>query len=112
MVPNGKLRKICKKLIGIAYPDYKGRKIYFETKNEIDISDNFWDGGTRSYYVFIRGDGKQYVVQASNPFKDKPDQKVTLEQGLICVTHKFFCGHDCGCTVIIPIADRLLLESD
>jgi hypothetical protein len=89
-----------------AYPEYKGRKFFLEYKKEVDTSYNAnWCEGTRTYYTFVRLDnGATMNPPDVAPWnRDKIlNAKTPIPNGAVCVTNSFFCGHDCGITVIFP----------
>ena len=92
-------RKILRKIALTAYPDYTGRKINVQSVKTITMIDNYWDGGTRIYYVFLRSDGKSFCLPADNPYRDNLEKKIDLPENVVCVTHDYFCGHDCGINI-------------
>jgi hypothetical protein len=102
------------KIVGIAkyaYPDYEGRKFFLEYKNSVDTSYNAnWEGGSRTYYTFVRLDnGATMNPPDVAPWnRDKIlNAKTPIPNGAVCVAHAFFCGHDCGVTVILPEQNQL-----
>jgi hypothetical protein len=90
------------KLMKSVYPDYKGLKFYIIAQDKPFSTISYWDGGTRTYFTFIRADGNVLHQPNSSPWKQYDDEQRTaqLVPGLACVTHKFFCGHDCGLTIM------------
>jgi hypothetical protein len=62
--------------------------------------ENYWDGGTRSYYVAVRiNDGAVSDFGTDNPFMASAHAEVDLPAGVILVEHTIFCGRDAGITV-------------
>lgn len=89
------------KMAKYCYPEYKGRKFYLKYEDNVDVGENAnWSGGTRTYYKFVRLDGKLMNVPDFAPWKRPENEVVELVSGVACVTHSFFQGHDCGLTVI------------
>lgn len=83
---------------------YRGRKIEIFPTTEVDVrSANYWDGGTRTTYTFL----KLPSLEALNVPSMHPayDQRVTrplpLRPGMICVQHTIFCGKDAGITICV-----------
>jgi hypothetical protein len=95
-----------------AYPDYKGRKMYLQYENTVDTGWNAnWSGGTKTYYKFVRLDnGKIFSVPDLAPWKRPENEVVEIPQGAACITHTFFCGTDCGVTVIFPKEKQICLQ--
>lgn len=95
--PDGKIREI----VGTAFPDYKGRKFSISTvvPNRID---SFWDGGSRTYYVFYElATGKAFNVHSNHPMFERgnPNYIEKLPRGILLIAHKIFCGKDMGITI-------------
>jgi len=95
---------LIKKIVKHCYPDYKGRKFYILYDDEVDTNFNAnWGGGTKTYYKFCRLDnGNIFDIPDFAPWNRPKDGKTAIPQGAVCVTHSFFQGHECGCTVIFP----------
>jgi hypothetical protein len=91
------------------YPDYKGRKFYLEYKEKVDIGvDANWSGGTRKYYKFVRLDNGSILNPPDiAPWKRPDNEEVQIPNGAACITHAFFCGHDCGLTIILPNQNQI-----
>lgn len=98
---NPKFKKVIKNLIKRVHPDYNGRKIYAQIQKEpIDCNWNAnWDGGTKTYYTFIKSNLDVMKTPDFAPWNRPENMSVVLPKGVVCVTHAFFQGHDCGCTV-------------
>ena len=95
--PDNKLKEI----VGTAFPDYKGRKFSISTAvpNRVD---SFWDGGSRTYYVFYElATRKAFSVQSNNPTYERgnPNYIDKLPRGILLIAHKIFCGKDMGITI-------------
>ena len=92
-----------------AYPDYKGRKFYVEIWDgkPIDIT-SYWDGGSRTYFRFVRADGRMLVPPETAPWvQAKENREAVLVPGVALVRHTYFCGHECGITVILHPDDEI-----
>lgn len=100
---------IIYKIAKYAYADYKGRKIHLEYNTSVDTGYNAnWEGGSRTYYKFIRLDnGKILSVPDFAPWKRPKNEIVDIPNGAACVIHEFFQGHDCGLTVILPKQNQI-----
>ena len=87
-----------------AFPEYAGRKFYFEAQSHALDMRSYWDGGSREYYKFVSlVDGRVSVeVPAQSAFDLAVSgiDKVFVPLGFVAVRHAFFCGNDCGLTVI------------
>jgi len=99
-------REQAKKIALKAFPDYKGRKFHFAEKEQIDTSYNAnWCEGTRTYYKFVRLSDGAVMDNPNEPLAPwardyhSNTEKAILPDGLACVTHTIFCGHDTGCCV-------------
>lgn len=92
-----------------AYPEYSGRK-YRVRINEHPINvRSCWDGGSRSYYRFIKLDGTTETIEvpAQSAFDAQIPgaEAVPLQPGLACVEHRIFCGKDMGIQIHIHPAN-------
>lgn len=89
------------------YPEYKGRKFFLETTDSTFDTTSYWDGGTRTYYKFVKYDGTVMTLPETHPFiqHTKENREAQLVQGLVCVKHSIFCGHDCGLTIMLHPSD-------
>lgn len=95
-----------KKIALSAFPSYTGRKFRVSVQESPMSVKSYWDGGTRSYYTFVRLDNAKAgpAVPVQHPFFDKQIEgadKVQLVPGLACVEHVIFCGKDLGVTIHI-----------
>jgi len=92
-----------KRIAQKAYPEYRGRKFYLIPQSYPLDCRSCWDGGSRTYFRFVRLVDMQVSgqVPAQSAF-DKPIsglEAVTIPEGFVCVTHSIFCGRDSGLTV-------------
>jgi hypothetical protein len=89
------------------YPDYKGRKFFLEVFDKSFDTTSYWDGGSRTYYKFVKSDGNVLSLPETHPFiqHTKENREAQLIPGLVCIKHTFFCGHDCGLTIIFHPVD-------
>jgi hypothetical protein len=91
---------LVKRLIATTFPEYRGRKVKARLWTKPMRLSNYWDGGTRSYYVAIRiADGAVADFGTDNPFERSAHEPVDLPAGVILVEHSYFCGKDMGLTV-------------
>jgi hypothetical protein len=96
-----------------AYPDYNGHKFRVSTRTTINVRSS-WDGGTRSWFKFIRLDGTDSTVTVPDQSAFDPRiqgaDAVPLVPGLACVEHTVFCGKDMGIRIHVhpENAPRLL----
>lgn len=84
-----------------AYPDYNGRKYGIEVTEKINVRNtSYWDGGSRSYFKFIKLDGTDSTVTVPPQSAFDPQiqgaDAVPLQPGLACAEHIIFCGKDMG----------------
>jgi hypothetical protein len=94
-----------------AFPDYRGRTFKLRVDPRPNrLTDTYWDGGSRSRYVFIRiDDGRIYHLPdfISGGFLPTADaalrtlDSVPMVPNVALVRHAVFCGKDCGLTVTL-----------
>jgi hypothetical protein len=88
-----------------AYPEYNGRTFRIEVASHPINVKSYWDGGSRSYFRFIRLDGSADTlnVPAQSAFdaQIKNADAVPLVPGLSCVEHTIFCGKDTGIRIYL-----------
>lgn len=96
--------KQIKQIAKLAYPDYNGSKFYLEAqKHPLDLRSS-WQDGSRDYFRFVRL--ADLAVSAEVPAQSGYDRPVSglaefmVPEGFVVVRHVFFCGHDCGLSVI------------
>lgn len=93
-----KLRKAdCKEILKLTFPNYKGRKYNLSLRQNYYISDSYWNGGSRTYTKLVNFN--------DNKIKELPEMKwegkeFEITDNMLIVTHNYFCGHDCGITII------------
>jgi hypothetical protein len=109
---DGSLQNIVK----ACYPDYKGKKIRISNyAGKMNLS-SYWDGGSRTYYVFYHLDsGKTAVVHSNHPFfeANQPSVLDKLPERVLLVAHIFFCGKDLGIEIHANTSDMApLLPTD
>lgn len=95
------------KIARASFPAYNGRLFQLAVSDSpIDVR-SYWDGGSRSYFVFVNLATMQasQQVPAQSAF-DAPingADSVQLPEGFACVEHSIFCGKDMGLTIhILP----------
>lgn len=91
---------MVKRIIAATFPEYNGRKIKARLWTAPRVLDNYWDGGSRSFYKAIRvEDGALADFGTDNPFHAVTHAPVDLPEGVLLVEHVIFCGKDLGLTV-------------
>ena len=72
-----------------------------------------FSGGSKSYYKFVRFDnGAIFNIPDFSPWKRPENEIVQIPNGAACVTHSFYCGHDCGVSVILPKQNQLEVRGE
>ena len=74
-----------------AFPDYKGRKFYLDTRIPTKLN-SYWQDGYRDYYAFYNvSDGKILPVHSNHPVfeKDQPRDLTVLPDGVILLCHSY-----------------------
>lgn len=95
-----------KTLLRLAYPRYTGRKYRMEFAREITLYDRDWSGGTHCDYVVLRDIGHG-IERAETPMfrpsapADQYAPTLPIPPGYVVVTHRMFCGHDCGIVIVV-----------
>ena len=92
-----------KQIIHDCFPEYKGRKIRLTDHMPSNIS-SWWDGGTRTYFVFYQpSTRKTFQVHSNHPYFEasqpssfNPD---LLQDDVLLISHTIFCGKDIGITI-------------
>lgn len=88
---------LVKRVIAATFPEYRGRKVKAQYWRGPRRLENYWDGGTRSYYVAIRiEDGAVADFGTDNPFHQSAHEPVDLPSGVLLIEHVIFCGKDLG----------------
>jgi hypothetical protein len=91
---------LVKRVLAATFPEYRGRKVKARLWTGPRRLENYWDGGTRSYYVAIRiEDGAVADFGTDNPFVRSTHDPVDLPAGVLLVEHSIFCGKDMGITI-------------
>jgi len=106
MATHRKLVLLAKKV----YPEYTGRKFNVKYETTVDTSYNAnWCGGSKTYYKFVRLDTNQVMsLPDIAPWNRNPEKETaTIPAMCACVTHNFFCGTDCGLTIILPKENQI-----
>lgn len=98
--PLSRANPMVKRILATTFPDYRGRKVKARLWTRPMTLHNYWDGGTRSYYVAIRvADGAVSDFGTDNPFQRSAHEPVDLPFGVLLVEHSYFCGRDSGITI-------------
>ena len=103
-----KIAASIKTLARAAFPEYKGRKIKTAQRASYTMS-NFWDGGSRTFVKAVNlATGKMVDPSelTANPMNGAAHATFQIPAGIAIVEHSFFCGQDCGLTVVTaaPVA--------
>jgi hypothetical protein len=78
---------------------YTGQKYQVVSATEVDISDNYWSGGSRSYWGAVNlATGKSVELPGQNPLQDASRKRVTISPGVGVWEHTIFSGKDLGIT--------------
>ena len=106
--------EVVKRLAMRAFPEYRGRRFKLcilddtgDDKISVSLYGGYWDGGSKSYYRFLRLDqtGKTLAMPTAHPYFDKDNARAQegafLISGVALVEHSIFCGKDMGLTVTI-----------
>jgi hypothetical protein len=81
-------------LVSVAFPEFKGNKIFKRFEGEITFYDLNWSGGTKSAYRAVRLlDGKSQGIPDLAPWANPIEGKrVTIPDGYAVVELSWFCG--------------------
>ena len=116
--------EVVKRLAMRAFPEYRGRRFKLcilddtgDDKISVSLYGGYWDGGSKSYYRFLRLDqtGKTLAMPTAHPFFDRHNPKAVAQKnaflvpGVALVEHSIFCGKDMGLTVTIHPRNAALL---
>lgn len=105
-----KLKKSdCKEILTLTFPEYSGRKFKLSLQQNYYISDSYWDGGSRIYTKIIN-----FV---NNQIKELPEMKwegkeFEITDNMLIVTHNYFCGSDCGITIICSPTSEFIKDKN
>ena len=96
--------KKVKQIAKAAFPEYQGRKFYFEAQDSPLDMRSSWQDGSREYYKFYSlSDGRVSIEVPAQSGYDKLISgldSVIVPEGFVAIRHSIFCGIDCGLTVI------------
>lgn len=95
------------RIVSACFPGYNGKKIVLSTAVPTDLR-SYWDGGSRSQYVFFSLiDGKTAMVESNHPVFEagKPYHLDKLPERLLLVRHSIFVGKDMGITIYANASD-------
>lgn len=109
MTNTKKTTKLARQIALACYPEYKGRKISVASRGTYRM-ENYWDGGSRCYakaYDLATGKVGEPASATSNPMNGQAHAEIEIPAGVAIVEHQFFCGKDCGITILVnPAADK------
>ncbi len=98
-------------LIRATFPEYRGRTIRVEFRENVSLQDLNWSGGSRTQYraCTLSGEGlgssAKYNAMAPWDSRQVEGQTVAVPPGACMVRHSYFCGKDVGLTITINPAD-------
>lgn len=99
-----------RRIIDVTFPEYSGRKVAVQEWNGPRRLDNYWDGGTRSYWKVIDLlRGRIGDAGTANPFEQATHSDWDLPAGSIAVEHVIFCGQDLGLRIHVRPADMQIM---
>lgn len=88
---------LVKRLLAATFPDYTGRTIGLRLWDKPRQLDNYWDGGSRSYWRLVRiADGAIAELDSDNPLEPSAHVLFDLPEGVLAVEHRYSCGRDEG----------------
>jgi hypothetical protein len=99
---------LVKRILQATYPSYRGRKITLVAQSYPLNVKSYWDGGSRSFFMFLRLDTFQAVAmpaQSAYDAQGRGADSVTLPEGIACVEHCIFCGKDTGIRIHVNPAN-------
>jgi hypothetical protein len=84
----------AKPIVSRCFPNYRGRRFFLETRDSVTLSNTYWDGGSRSYYVafnlLTREVGHLKLNTAPREFGGKAEGvTVPLTPETVVVEHHF-----------------------
>jgi hypothetical protein len=81
---------------------YIGQKYQVISATSVDISDNYWSDGTRSYWGVVNlVSGKTIELPEQNPLEASSTKRVTISPGVGVWKHTIFSGKDVGITLYL-----------
>jgi hypothetical protein len=97
------------RVIRCAKADYRKRHAFVYVRDNVELSNTYWDGGSRSTYTAVN----LATGQASTAEQYAPQQfggpcaplNVSIPQGVAIVETGFFCGKPSTASVYINPAD-------
>lgn len=103
---------LVRRIVSATYPAYRGRKITLCPQSYPLNVKSYWEGGSRSYFAFLRLDTFQASAMPAQSGFDQQIQgadSVTLPEGIACVEHVYFCGTDLGLRIHVNPANMAKL---
>lgn len=86
-----------RRIVDATFPEYRGRNIQLRLWTGPRRLENYWDGGTRSYWRMIdTRTGRIGTPTNDNPFQADAHAEADLPEGWIAVEHCIFQGKDLG----------------
>jgi len=102
-----KMDSTTKEIISNCFPDYTGKKVKISTHIPKTLN-SYWDGGSKTFYVFYElVTKKAYSIESNHPvFKTaKPRNLEGLPKGIVIVAHTIYSGQDLGITIYANTQD-------
>jgi hypothetical protein len=99
---------LVKRIVCATYPAYRGRKITLVSQSYPLDCKSYWEGGSCSYFTFLRLDTFQRAEMPAQSAFDTQIQgaeSVMLPENIACVEHCFFCGKDLGLRIHVNPAN-------
>lgn len=82
---------------------YAGRRFQIESATSVNVSGNYWDGGSRNYWGAVElATGREAQLQTANPLagQGRPFE-TAVPVGVVVWEHTIFCGKDLGVTFYV-----------
>ncbi len=97
-------------ILAVTFPEYRGKKYRLEYQGKY-YPENYWDGGTRSYFKILEKNGQGIKLlepgqSFTNPFLGKANEPFEIKSNWAVVEHCIFCGKDIGIRIYVnPVND-------
>ena len=92
-----------KQILAATFPNYRGRRIYFNPDIPSYELESYWFEGSRDYYAFYQpSTGKVWNLGGNHPWFEwkSPRPVATAMPASVClVRHSIFLGRDAGITI-------------
>lgn len=105
MIQLSRIPKEIKEIIRIAYPDYKGRKVWIGTiEHPPMFLDSYWDEGSRNSYIFLHLRTHEIIkVHSNHPYfePNQPRKLNKLPEDVLLIERSIFRGVDAGIHIYV-----------